>query len=175
MHFKYVKIDSVTYVDRYLTPRSELQTGQGLSITSINHPTGIATFPRSADFILTQTSDGIQYSAIWMVYSKTSDFEGWLPKYDPSISTVDFIRPNRFTNAQCVTIDASRNIYIVDAKQDSVVKFTSLGRFKSESFGAKSPGITLKNPQGIAVAEKTLYVCDTENDRIVLYRLSSDN
>jgi hypothetical protein len=179
LRFKHVKLDSVTYADRFVTPLSELQTGQGSSITSVNHPTGIATFSKSADFILTQQSDGIQYSAIWMLYTKNSDFEGWLPKYDPTqVVGVDFIVPNRFRKALGVGIDVSKSvpdIFIVDAMQDSVVKFNSRGKFKSESFGARSPGITLKHPGGVAVAENTLYVCDTENDRIVLYRLSTGN
>ncbi|MFZ4619359.1 MAG: hypothetical protein ACOYNS_02285 [Bacteroidota bacterium] len=177
MRFKYQRIDSLTYIDRYITPLSELQTGQGSSITSMNHITGIATFPNSADFIMTQQSEGIQYSAIWMVYSTAGDFQGWLPKYDPSVTTgVDFIAPNRFRQAYGIGIDRTRrDIFIVDAAQDSIVKFNSRGRFKPESFGAKTFGISLKNPGGVAVAENTLYVCDTDNNRIVLYRLSTDN
>lgn len=177
LRFQYKKIDSVTFVDRFITPLSELQTGAGSSITSINHPTGIATFPKSSDFILTQQSDGIQYSAIWMTFSKTSDFEGWLPKFDPSVVTgVDFVSPNRFKEALGVCIDISlRDVYIVDASQDSVVKFSSRGRFKAESFGVKTSGIVLNRPAGVAIAENTLYVCDTDNNRIVLYRLSTGN
>ena len=177
LRFKYQKIDSVTYKDRFITPLSELQTGQGSSITYINHPTGIATFPNSADFIVTQQADGIQYSAIWMTFTKTVDFEGWLPKYDPTTSgSIDFIKPNRFREALGVGIDrVRRDIFIVDATQDSIVKFNNRGRFKSESFGAKTGGISLRRPGGAAVAENTLYVCDTQNDRIVLYRLSTDN
>ena len=134
LRFQYKKIDSVTFVDRFITPLSELQTGAGSSITSINHPTGIATFPKS------------------------------------------FVSPNRFKEALSVCIDVSlKDVYVVDASQDSVVKFNSRGRFKAESFGVKTGGITLNRPSGIAIAENTLYVCDTENNRIVLYRLSSGN
>lgn len=177
LRFKYEKKDSVTYVDRFITPLSELQTGQGSSITSLNHPTGIATFPNSADFILTQQSDGVQFSALWMYFSKTNDFEGWLPRYDPSSTTgVDFIKPNRFREALGVGIDrVRRDIFIVDATLDSIVKFNNRGRIKSESFGAKTPGISLHRPGGVAVAENTLFICDTENNRIVLYRLSTEN
>lgn len=177
MRFKHEKVDSTHYTDRYITPLSELQTGVGSSITSMNHVTGIATFPNSADFILVQQADGVQYTTLWMVYSKSNDFEGWQPKYDPSITTgVDFIVPNRFRNPVGVGIDRTRrDIFIVDAVQDSVVKFNSRGRFKPESFGRKTPGISMGHPGGVTVAENTLYLCDTENDRIVLYRLSTDN
>jgi hypothetical protein len=176
LRFKYEKIDSTKYVDRFITPLSELQTGVGTSITAINHPTGIASFPNSADFVLTQQSDGVQFSAIWMVYTKSNDFDGWLPRYDPSTTSgVDFIKPNRFREALGVGIDqVRRDIFIVDATLDSVVKFNNRGRFKIESFGAKTPGNSLRRPGGAVVAENTLYICDTDNDRIVLYRLSTD-
>lgn len=169
--------------DIFLTPLGELQTGAGNAVTYINHPTGLATFPNSGDFIVVQNSDGVQYSAVWMVYTHNADFDGWLPKFDPSnpIQRADFIDPNRFKNAVGVAIDRiKRDIFIVDnmdAGRDSVVKFNSRGRFKSESFGSLTPGIKLKNPGGVAVSGSTndvytLYVCDTENNRIVLYRLN---
>jgi hypothetical protein len=176
LRFQYTKIDSVTYKDKLITPLGDFQAGQGIAITILNHPTAIASFPNSRDFVLVQSSDGIQYSAVWMLYTLRPDFEGWLPKYDPAqITGIDFIRPNRFTNAMGVAIDPARkDIFIVDAVQDSIVKFNSRGRFKPESFGGKSPGVLLSHPTGIAVAENTLYVCDTDNNRIVLYRLSTD-
>lgn len=165
--------------DSFITPLGELQSGAGSSITNINHPTSLATFPNSGDFIVTQSSDGVQYSAIWMVFSKTADFEGWLPKYDPSNPdqrSIDFVSPNRFQYAKGVGIDRiRRDIFIVDAKLDSISKFNSRGRLKSESFGTRTPGISMRAPASVAIAENTLYVCDTENDRIILFRLSTDS
>ena len=165
--------------DVFITPLGELQSGPGNSITHINRPTGIATFPNSGDFIVTQSSDGVQYSAIWMAFTKNQDFEGWLPKFDPTNAdqrSVEFISPNRFKNAAGVGIDRiRRDIFVVDSQLDSVAKFNNRGKFKVESFGKKTPGITLNHPGGAAVAENTLYICDTENNRIVLYRLSTDN
>lgn len=177
LRFRY-RPNAVGKKDSFITPLGELQSGAGNSITNLNHPTGIATFPNSGDFIVTQSSDGIQYSAIWMAYSKTLDFEGWLPRYDPTNPdqrTIEFISPNRFKLANGVCVDRiRRDIFIVDAQLDSVVKFNNRGRFKVESFGSMTPGISLRNPGGVAVAENTLYVCDTDNNRVVLYRLSTD-
>jgi hypothetical protein len=179
LRFRYVHVNAIARKDSFITPLGDLTSGIGGAITYINRPTGLATFPGSADFILVQQSDGVSYAAVWMVYSKTNDFDGWLPKFDPSVPeqrSTDIIVPNRFADAQGVAVDRyRRDIFIVDAQQDSVVKFNSRGRFKAESFGARTPGVTLKNPQGAAVAENTLYVCDTGNNRIVLYRLSTDN
>jgi hypothetical protein len=178
LRFKY-RPNATTKKDSFITPLGELQSGAGNSITSINHPTGIATFPNSGDFIVTQSSDGVQYSAIWMSFTNTLEFQGWLPKFDPTNPdhrNIEFISPNRFKNARGIGIDRiRRDIFVVDAQLDSVVKFNNRGKFKTESFGAKSPGISLGHPGGAAVAENTLYVCDTQNDRIILYRLSTDN
>ncbi|KAB2923427.1 MAG: hypothetical protein F9K22_09180 [Bacteroidetes bacterium] len=166
--------------DSFITPIGELQAGAGSSVTNLNHPTGIAVFPNSGDFIVTQSSDGIQYAAIWMTFNKSAEFEGWLPRFDPANPdqrSIDFVSPNRFRNAAGVGIDRiRRDIFIVDAELDSVVKFNNRGRFKTESFGARTPGMKqlLRHPGSVAVAENTLFVCDTDNDRIVLYRLSTD-
>ncbi|NUN70210.1 MAG: hypothetical protein HUU02_10915 [Bacteroidetes bacterium] len=177
LRFRY-RPNAVTKKDSFITPLGELQSGAGTSITHLNHPTGIASFPNSGDFIVTQSSDGVQYSAIWMVFNKTADFEVWLPKFDPTNPdqrSTDFIKPNRYKNALGVGIDrVRRDIFIVDAELDSLAKFNRNGRFKSESFGKGTPGMSLNNPGGVAVAENTLYVCDTDNNRIVLYRLSTD-
>jgi hypothetical protein len=179
LRFRYVHVNATARKDSFITPLGDLQSGIGGAITYINRPTGLATFPGSSDFVLIQQTDGIQYSVVWMTYSKTNDFDGWLPKYDPAVPeqrSTDIITPNRFADAAGVCIDRyKRDIFVVDAMQDSVVKFNSRGRFKSESFGARTPGITLSAPQGVAMAENTLYVCDTGNNRIVLYRLSTEN
>jgi DNA-binding beta-propeller fold protein YncE len=178
LRFRY-RPNATTKKDSFITPLGELQSGAGSSVTNINHPTGIATFPNSGDFIVTQNSDGVQYSAIWMAFTKNNDFEGWLPKFDPTNPdhrSIEFISPNRFKNAAGVSIDRiRRDIFVVDSQLDSVSKFNNRGKFKVESFGKKTLGITLNHPGGSAIAENTLYVCDTQNNRIVLYRLSTDN
>ena len=174
--FQYVHENQTVRRDSFITPLGDLQTGIGGSITSLNHPTGLATFPGKADFVVIQKSTGVQYTALWMVYSKTVDFEGWLPKFDPAAGqgSIDFILPNRFLDPEGVAIDPSRSdVFIVDAQQDSVVRFNARGFFQTSSFGARSPQITLDHPHGIAVALSVLYVCDTDNNRIVIYSLST--
>ena len=174
--FKYVHENQTARRDSFITPLGDLQTGIGGSITSLNHPTGLATFPGKSDFVVIQKSTGVQYTALWMVYSKTTDFEGWLPKFDPAAGqgSIDFILPNRFLDPEGVAIDPSRSdVFIVDAQQDSVVHFNSRGFFQTSSFGARSPQITLDHPHGIAVAQSVLYLCDTDKNRIVIYGLST--
>jgi hypothetical protein len=164
--------------DVYITPLPTFVTGVGTGIVNINHPTGIAAFPNSRDFVLTQSADGVAYGALWMVYSSTSDFQGWLPKFDPanlSDRLVDFIRPNRFTNARAVAIDPSRrDIFVADAVLDSVVKFNSRGVLRRESFGVHLSENLMRNPSGLAFFEKMLYVLDRELGVVLRYRLSTD-
>lgn len=176
LRFRYVHENQIVRRDSFLTPLGDLQTGIGNSITSLNHPTGLVTFPGKADFVIVQKSEGVQYTALWMVYSKTVDFEGWLPKYDPAAGqgNIDFVLPDRFLDPGGVAIDPSRSdVFITDVQQDSVARFNSRGFFQSSSFGGRSPQITLGHPHGIAVAQSLLYVCDTDNDRIVIYGLST--
>ncbi|MGB5873910.1 MAG: hypothetical protein WBG01_06760 [Bacteroidota bacterium] len=164
--------------DFFITPVPGLTTRVGTGITDINKPTGIASFPGVKDFVLTQSSEGVAYGGIWMRYEQTVDFDGWLPRFDPADPNerfVDFIRPNRFVLATSVAIDRSRrDVFIADAELDSVFKFNSRGRFKTESFGFYNSGEVMKRPTGLAHFEKVLYVLDAEVGQIMRFRLSTD-
>jgi len=164
--------------DRFLTPVPAFNTRAGTGITDINKPTGIASFPGVKDFVLTQSSEGVAYGAIWMRYEQSVDFDGWLPRFDPANPEqlfVDFIRPNRYQLAVSVAIDpARRDVFIADAELDSVVKFNSRGTYKSESFGAVRSGGLLRRPTGLAFFERVLYVMDAERGEILRFRLTTD-
>jgi hypothetical protein len=170
--------------DILVTPLGDLVTrpSGGTAITDIKNLTGVMIFPSSRDFILTQSSEGIAYGAVWMIYQSTPDFQGWLPKYDPAKAEqrgVDFIRPNRFVNATAAAFDRRRReIFIVDSELDSVVKFTRNGQFRTESFGKyksatnELPG--LNKPRGVSFSNDcTLYIADTGNRLIRRFKLST--
>lgn len=154
----------------------------GTAITDINQLTGITTFPASRDFIVTQSIEGVAFGAIWMVYRKTADFDGWVPRYDPTNPEqrgVDIILRYRFQKAVAAAVDRRRrDIFILDAQLDSVSKFDRNGNFKPESFGrAKSKSgelPSLNNPQGIAFSNDcTLYIADSGNKLVRRFRLST--
>jgi hypothetical protein len=175
-----------TVLDKYITPVSDIATRQGQGLTDILYPTGIATFPNSNDFILTQSSAGgtMLFGALWMVYYNIPTFEGWLPKFDvrkPEEKNRDFIKPNRFVEASAATVDGQRlDIFIIDSEQDSLVKFDRRGNYKPESFGksylATLGSPPLNHPKGVAykVGPKTLYITDSGNNKIRRFRLSTD-
>jgi hypothetical protein len=164
--------------DHFVTPIPGLATRTGSGITDIYYPTGLTSFPGVYDFILTQSSEGVAYGAIWMKYEQSTEFNGWLPKFDPENpveENVDFIVPNRFLLPEGVTIDkVRRDVFIADAGLDSIVKFNSRGRFKSESFGFYRTAGTMKRPTGLAFFDKILYVLDETDGTIIRYRLSTD-
>lgn len=164
--------------DAFLTPLVDLVTRAGSGITDINRPTSMTAFPNSKDFVILQSSEGIAYGALWMVYHLEPNFEGWLPKFDPAQADqrfIDFVRPNRFLAPSGVVIDPRRrDIFIADAVLDSVIKFDSRGRFKRESFGSFQTGGRLKRPSGVAYFDRTLYVLDSQENKIFRFRLSTD-
>lgn len=175
-----------TIIDKMITPLGDLATRQGQGLTDILRPTGIATFPNSNDFVLTQSSVGgtMIFGALWMAYFKQPDFEGWLPKFDvrkPEEKNRDFIKPNRFVEASAAAVDGSRlDVFIIDSQLDSLVKFDRRGNYKPESFGNKFLADlgrpSLKNPKGVAyyVGAKTLYITDSGNNLVRRFRLSTD-
>ncbi|HTO94551.1 MAG TPA: hypothetical protein VMM80_09245 [Bacteroidota bacterium] len=164
--------------DRFITPVPALTTGAGSGITNIYVPTGLAIFPGVKDFILVQTSQGVSYGAVWLAYQVTSDFIGWVPKFDPANPdqrSVDFIRPNRFLSPRSVAIDnARRDVFIADAGLDSVFKFNSRGAYKQESFGFYRSGGVMKQPVAVAYFATVLYVLDASTGSILRYRLTAD-
>jgi len=170
--------------DIFVTPVPDLVTrpSGGTGITDIRNLTSILVFPSSRDFIVTQSSEGVSYGALWMIFYLTRDFQGWLPKFDPANPDqrgVDFIRQGRFVNPSGIAYDKRRReVFIVDAALDSVVKFDRNGAFRTESFGkfkshsADLPGLSA--PGGIAFSNDcTLYIVDTGNRIIRRFRLST--
>ena len=164
--------------DQFITPVPAFATRVGSGITDINLPTGIASFPGVRDFVLIQSSEGVSYCALWMQYQSNSEFEGWLPRYDPASAVdrqVDFIRPNRYLQPEGVTIDrARRDVFIADAGLDSVFKFNSRGSFKVESFGIVKTNGVMRRPTGLAFFNKVLYVLDGETGNLLRYTMTTD-
>jgi hypothetical protein len=145
--------------------------GQGLM--SIQGISGITTFNNNnTDLIYTITSSNVAFKIQWCIYD---EIEGiYTPKFEPT-SNVDLLKPGLVIEPQDITIDQLSNIYVIDSFKDSLYKFNSLGRLKSESFGGQGTGTSQFNlPMGVAFFDKTLYICDTGNNRILRFILSTD-
>lgn len=164
--------------DRFITPVPAFSTRPGTGITDIYDPTSIASFPGSRDFVLGQSIEAVAYGAIWMRYESSSEFEGWTPRFDPSRpedQAVDFLVPYRYQRVEAIAIDPQRrDVFVADAALDSVFKFTSRGKLKSESFGVVRTNGAMLQPSGMAYFEKMLYVLDRQSGNILRFRLSTD-
>jgi hypothetical protein len=162
--------------DVYETPVPEFVSGQGGGIWYINKPTAVTTLPGGYHFIMTQSSEGVSYGALWMRYEKNADFDGWLPKFDPAKpeEVTDFIR-TPYLYPEAVTVDKIRgDVFVADAGLDSVFKFNSRGRFRPESFGRVRSGGFMQRPTGLAYLEKVLYVLDGAQGIVLRFRLTTD-
>jgi len=130
------------------------------SLTSFNN--------QSIDIIITLTG-GTSFRANWLRYQITPIDQRYVSNFSPA-SGLDIMIPGRFEQPEGSALDNSGNIYIADAGKDSVYKFNSFGD-ELESFGG--PDI-FNGPYGVAFFDKTLYVTDTGNNRILRFSLSTD-
>lgn len=130
------------------------------SITSFNN--------RSIDIIITLTGQN-SFKTQWLTYVVTPISEDYRSRFNPNDGSA-FSRPNKFTQPEGTTLDPSGNLYVADAGKDSVYKFNAFGD-ELQSFGG--PNIFNK-PHAVAYFDRTLYVADTGNNRILRFILSTD-
>ncbi|MFI5252129.1 MAG: hypothetical protein ACHQQQ_06820 [Bacteroidota bacterium] len=167
-----------------LLPWLQTRPSGGSAITDILDLTNIFILPSTPvrDFIVTQNGPGIAFGAVWMVYVLNTNMDGWQAKFDPVYPDqrgIDFIRSYQYKSAVAVTYDKRRSeVFVLDSELDSVMKFTSKGTFKAESFGSfltSQQGLPgLNHPMGIAFSSDCiLYIADTGNQLIRRFRLSN--
>ena len=82
----------------------------------------------------------------------------------------NFISPSQLYYPECLCVDSTNTVYVTN-NYHRVSMYTSNGQF-IKSFGTKGSGERELNcPKGVAVDNTTgaLYVCDTANNRVVVY------
>ncbi len=104
----------------------------------------------------------------WLYYNYSSETPGYESKLSPG--TNQMMSVNKFLRPEGVTVDNSGNIYVADAGRDSIYKFNSFGD-ELQSFGGPQ---LFKEPYAVAHFDKTLYVVDKGNNRILRFILSTD-
>ncbi len=123
---------------------------------------------KNLDFVATLTGNN-SFKAQWFHYQITAIDERYVSQFSPQ-DGISFVIPNRFEKPEGSWVDNSGNIYIADAGKDSVFKFNVFGQ-ELQSFGGSN---ILKSPYSVAFFDKTLYVADTGNNRILRFVLSTD-
>lgn len=141
--------------------------GQGL--VSAYDLSSLSSFNDQTIDILTTLTGENSFKAQWLEYVITPTDQRYFSNFNPN-SGVAFIIPNRFGRPEGCTVDRSRNIFIADADKDSIYKFNSSGD-ELQSFGGSE---IFNEPYGVAFFDKTLYVADTGNNRIVRFILSTE-
>lgn len=147
----------------------------GTGMFSTANPSGITitrSFNQSTkffDFIFCQTGLNF-YKVQWI----TSNAYGFAIRLDPSVSPTDIFAQNKFIQPEDVTIDEQGNIFVVDAGSHRLLRFNSSG-VEKYSFGSVGTGEKqFQRPMGVAYFDKTVYVADTGNNRILRFKLSTD-
>jgi hypothetical protein len=138
-------------------------------LVTANEISALASFnKRNINLVVTLTGSTNFKAQQWNYYVSPIE-EKYVSRFSPSDS-VDFSRPNRFAQPEGCTIDPSGNIFVVDAVKDSVFKFNAFGN-ELESFGGAE---VFDQPHGVAFFDRTLYVADSGNNRILRFILSTD-
>ncbi len=138
-------------------------------LVSANQISSLTSFNRrNIDFIETLTGNN-SLKTQWLTYVVTPVSSDYEARLNPSNGGA-LMSPNKFVQPEGCCIDDAGNIYVADAKKDSIFKFTPLGD-ELQSFGGAS---VFKGPYAVAYFDNILYVADTGNSRILRFILSTD-
>jgi hypothetical protein len=142
----------------------------GNSFYSIERVSSILTIKNSStDFIISRSSlDTLNLNKV--IYFEYNSVNGTFdPKYT---STSQDIIGVKFGSPDAIVLDNNYTIYVIDSYRNHLYKFSSSGKLLKESFGDSS---IFNGPKGISFFNKVVYVADTGNDRILRFKLSTDN
>ena len=163
--------------DQLLTPMTQGFSPDGTGLLSISTLSAVATPPASKtlEFVFCQTGAKAFYKVQWIQIVTAGQTTDIVSKFYPSVDgNIDLLRLNRFSMPVGATLDPSGNLYVVDAAKDSLFRFSTRG-IERYSFGGTGSGYRqFRQPYGVAFFDKTIYVADRGNNRIVRYKLSSD-
>ncbi len=125
---------------------------------------------QSRDIVTTLQTNSFKVQ--YLEYVQTNDFEGYRSKLQVG---TDLLTPSKFGKPEGTTFDKANNLFIADAEKDSIYKFSSFGD-ELQSFGGQElfDGLPLDAPHDVAFFDRTLYVVDTNNDRILRFILSTE-
>jgi sugar lactone lactonase YvrE len=133
----------------------------GYELSKTRGPLGIFTYMRGTRLRLL-FCQSLYYYCVQLLDGET--LEPVIPRSDSS----NIYWQGTMDKAEDVATDEFENIFVVDRDKNQVHKFSRNG-VKILSFGGD-----LKDPMGLAYANKILYVADTGNDRIIRFVLSTD-
>jgi len=162
--------------DQLISPVANL-VPEGTGLRSIHNLTSIATMPtgRSVEFVISQTGTNALFKVQWIRLVTAGQTTYFDSKFYPSVDgDIGLLQLGKFEQPEDVTLDPSGNLFVVDAARDSLYRFSSRG-VERYSFGGTGSGERqFRQPWGVAYYDKTVYVADAGNNRIVRFKLSTD-
>ena len=151
-----------------LVGRVALLDPSGTGIMSANQISSLTSYnARNYNLLMTLIGDN-NFKVQPLEYIFSPEFTGYQIAIPPL--SADLMIPNSFNQPEDAAIDNAGNIYVADAGKDSVYKYNAFGDLLI-GFGGEDQ---FKNPYSVAFFDKTLYVADTGNNRIVRFILSTD-
>lgn len=145
----------------------------GTGLVSASGITSLTSFNKNnIDIIVTLKGDN-SFKTQWWTYVVTPIYQ----RYESKLSAFSskLMEVNVFERPEGTTVDPSDNLYVADAGKDSVYKFSSFGDLQ-QAFGGETlyPDKPLNEPHDVAFFDRTLYVLDTGNNRILRFILSTE-
>ncbi|GJQ62638.1 MAG: hypothetical protein SCALA702_16910 [Melioribacteraceae bacterium] len=145
----------------------------GTGLVSANGITSLTSFNKNNIDVIVTLGGENSFRTQWWTYVVTPIYQ----RYESKLSAFSsrLMEVNVFERPEGTTVDPSDNVYVADAAKDSVFKFSSFGD-QLEAFGGETlfPDKPLNEPHDVAYFDRTLYVLDTGNDRILRFILSTD-
>ena len=166
---------------------------QPLSVVTSAQPPQF-TVNNSRDFIVAYGDPDTQFKIRFIQFQETNFGIDYVPanrvEEDPTRADGFITEPDKFTTPTDMTIsgDGSNFIFVIDSEKDSLFQFTSNGlegvqpppgagftKYVKTSFGGEGIELTqFNNPQGVAYFNEIVYVADTDNGRVLRFKLTSD-
>lgn len=165
--FNQIRLDDGTTIDVF-EGRVGLLNPTGTGIMSANQISSLTSFNALGYDMITTLIGENSFKTQWLEFIVTPDFTGYRNALPPIES--DLMTPNFFERPEGATVDDAGSIYVADAASDSVYKFNAFGDLLI-AFGGSE---IFNGPFSVAFFDKTLYVADTGNNRILRFILSTD-
>jgi hypothetical protein len=140
----------------------------GAGVLSAYGISSIISFNKTNYDIITTLTGNTNFKVQWLNYVESRDYTGYLNYLSPQSS--ELMTPNRFEKPEGVTLDNAQNIIVADMAKDSVFRFNPFGDLL-QAFGGSD---VFDKPSGTAYFNKTLYIADSGNNRILRFILSTD-
>ncbi len=140
----------------------------GAGVLSAYGLSSILSFNKTNYDVITTLTGNTNFKVQWLHFVETRDYTGYQNYISPQSSEIMY--PNRFIKPEGVTLDDAQNIIVADIEKDSVYRFNPFGDLL-QSFGGSD---IFNQPAGVAFFNKTLYIADSGNNRILRFILSTD-